>query len=311
METASEPVVIEAFPERHRNTIILLHGRGSSGSEFASDLLDVTGVAKRLPSWRWVFPTASTEWISQFQESMPSWFDIRSLSDVEYECDTQLPGLRKHVQQLVALVLRETELLGGHAERLVIGGISQGEATALWALLHLPGLLPGLGGLVCTSGWLPFTTRFEQTLGNVNLTRTITGDELSLRLAQAVRQVQELTGIPQEKKASQEVLQAFTHVPVFLAHGLDDAVVDVELGRRVHTILQRMFSSVKWSEYQGAERDGHWIKEPEGLDDIVQFLQSTSTSHEEVADPHPYFNFHAHCTVPSFSTSLSLKALLA
>jgi len=31
---------------------------------------------------------------------------------------------------------------------------------------------------------------------------------------------------------------------------------------------------VEWHEYTGAENEGHWIKEPEGFDEIVKFLRS-------------------------------------
>jgi hypothetical protein len=31
---------------------------------------------------------------------------------------------------------------------------------------------------------------------------------------------------------------------------------------------------VEWNEFTGAEGDGHWVKEPEGFDQILQFLGS-------------------------------------
>jgi lysophospholipase-2 len=33
---------------------------------------------------------------------------------------------------------------------------------------------------------------------------------------------------------------------------------------------------VEWHEFTGAEGEGHWIKEPEGFDQILQFLQKLS-----------------------------------
>ncbi|KAK1141722.1 hypothetical protein N8T08_008820 [Aspergillus melleus] len=37
-------------------------------------------------------------------------------------------------------------------------------------------------------------------------------------------------------------------------------------------ILQRILTHVEWKEFTGAEGDGHWIKEPEGFDQILQFV---------------------------------------
>lgn len=46
------------------------------------------------------------------------------------------------------------------------------------------------------------------------------------------------------------------------------------LGRQALRILQEvMMAPVEWSEFSGAEGDGHWIKEPEGFDMIVRFLE--------------------------------------
>lgn len=64
--------------------------------------------------------------------------------------------------------------------------------------------------------------------------------------------------------------------PVFLSHGTDDAFVSVDLGREATRVLQRVGIAVEWHEFTGAENDGHWVKEPEGFDQIVCFLESYS-----------------------------------
>lgn len=61
--------------------------------------------------------------------------------------------------------------------------------------------------------------------------------------------------------------------PVFLSHGTDDAWVSVELGRQASRILQQIMVHVEWNEFAGAEGEGHWIKEPEGFDQILRFLE--------------------------------------
>ena len=64
--------------------------------------------------------------------------------------------------------------------------------------------------------------------------------------------------------------------PVFLSHGTDDAFVSVDLGREATRILQRTGISVEWHEFTGTENDAHWVKEPEGFDQIVRFLERHS-----------------------------------
>jgi predicted esterase len=59
---------------------------------------------------------------------------------------------------------------------------------------------------------------------------------------------------------------------VFLNHGADDAWVFVVFGRQASRILRRIMVRVEWHEFTGAEGDGHWIKETDGFDQILQFL---------------------------------------
>ena len=62
--------------------------------------------------------------------------------------------------------------------------------------------------------------------------------------------------------------------PVLLGHGVDDAFVDVELGKLARDILTKIGLVVQWREYISAEEEGHWFKEPEQLDDIAEFLEA-------------------------------------
>lgn len=66
--------------------------------------------------------------------------------------------------------------------------------------------------------------------------------------------------------------------PVFLSHGTDDGWVDFGLGRQAHGLLTQMGIQAEWREYRGAEGDGHWIKEPEGFEDIVRFLKKQAAA---------------------------------
>ena len=60
-----------------------------------------------------------------------------------------------------------------------------------------------------------------------------------------------------------------TNTPVLLSHAKDDETVDFNLGIQLRNILQQQGMNVTWKEY---EYGGHWIKEPEGFDDLIDFL---------------------------------------
>ena len=50
-----------------------------------------------------------------------------------------------------------------------------------------------------------------------------------------------------------------------MSYAEDDDVVDIELGRRMRAVIEKLGMSVTWKEYGDG---GHWIKEPEGFDDV-------------------------------------------
>ena len=60
--------------------------------------------------------------------------------------------------------------------------------------------------------------------------------------------------------------------PVFLAHARDDEVVPVANGKELRTTLKELGFSVEWHEY---EEGGHWINEPQGINDMSLFIQRT------------------------------------
>ena len=44
--------------------------------------------------------------------------------------------------------------------------------------------------------------------------------------------------------------------PVLMGHGIDDAYVDIELGRQAAGVLLQIGLVVEWKEYSGAEEEG-------------------------------------------------------
>ncbi|OGM50077.1 hypothetical protein ABOM_001311 [Aspergillus bombycis] len=261
----------------HTHTFILLHGRGSNGPEFAEELFSsITSkgpnLAACLPNWRWVFPTSRNCWSDRFQEEMCVWFDAYSLDDIHERQELQIAGLRESVTHILSILNHEIEILGGKTSHVYLGGISQGMATALWTLfcatsqIHQP-----LGGFVGFCGWLPFARQIEEQVQS--------SDALSEQLAQ--RSVTSFflntisgSGASQTKET---IDASILSTPVFLSHGTDDAWVSVDLGRQAARVLQQIRIPVQWHEFAGAEEDGHWVKEPEGFDQILHFLEACSS----------------------------------
>ncbi|KAJ5579533.1 uncharacterized protein N7459_005518 [Penicillium hispanicum] len=262
----------------HTHTIILLHGRGSDGLEFAEELFSSAttqgkSLASCLPTYRWVFPTSRDRWSTTFQEELCSWFDAYSLNDIHGRQELQRDGLKESVWHVLDILDREAKLLDGRLTHIYLGGISQGMATALWtffAAIAMGRIQGPLGGLLGFCGWLPFAQQLEDLLPEQSL------DSASILQTQRLISgffLDEIAG-PEISVANQPVDSSVLATPVFLSHGADDVWVSVELGRQASRILRRVVPRVEWHEFTGAEGDGHWIKEPDGFDQILQFLET-------------------------------------
>lgn len=245
----------------HAYTIILLHGRGSNGPEFAKEFFEARtssslNLAEHFPSWRWVFPSAKARLSTIFGE-LTEWFDTYSLSDTDAESHLQVEGLREAVLFILDLIGEEAKRVGA-AEKVVLGGVSQGEATALQAFLCGR---QRLGAFVGASGWFPFAGQVEAIL------RESGGSE-----KQVTAFLRNNLGLGDWVAASGASPGSVLETPVFLGHGADDVWVDLKLGKQARDILKGMGIDVTWKNYIGAEEDGHWLKETEEFDDIVTFL---------------------------------------
>lgn len=225
-----------------------------------------------------MFPTSRDRWSTVFKEDLTAWFDVYSISNPSEQQDLQVEGLRESTLHILELMRREIELLGGDSERLVLGGMSQGMATALWALLCSPGQIEGrVGALIGFCGWLPFAERVEDFLKRQRKSRyydNIGTSSTEIKECSTVTNL--LLDIIGQKttQVCKADIETMHSTPVLLLHGSDDAWVDVELGRHAHRVLVEMGMHVDWNEFIGAENEGHWIKEPEGFDKIVAFLEN-------------------------------------
>lgn len=280
---------------RHTHTAILLHGWEGSGSLFGLEIYTAKAssgfcLPVLYPGLKFVFPTAMARFSSIYGCHLQMWFEIVSLMDPESQSELQKKGLEEAVINIHSLIQDEVHA-GIPEERIILGGISQGCATALHALLCYD---KRLGGFVGMSGWLPFASKIREICRlntsniSVNICGGVTGGDPRERQQQNESKSDEPTTIEQscqievlrffkenlslppsqivgDGKASNDVLKT----PVFLGHGDDDPTVNYQHERIIYSTLKDGLSmDVTWGRYEGF---GHWYKVPDGIDDIVEF----------------------------------------
>jgi lysophospholipase-2 len=248
MTLAKNPHVV-APKAPHTHTIIFLHGRGSHGAEFQSEFFESLASDERFlldifPGYKWVFPTAARRYTETEQEEIQQWFDMESVREPRLRAEEQLEGLRESVQFVVEIVKKEAEEVGGY-EKVFLGGISQGCATAVVALLTIEKKMAGFIGM---SGWAPFPSPSSEASSNQDF----------------VQWVQEKVRLRNSK------FEGAAMGPVLLEHAEDDEVVPVENGFGLCEGLRGLGMKVEWQEYVDG---GHWINEPRGIDDMVRFIK--------------------------------------
>lgn len=244
----------------HTHTIIFLHGRDSTATEFSAELFESQAsdrtLAEIFPSVKWIFPTAKPLRCERFGVEMSQWFDMWSTENPEEREDLTIPGLNESVSFLLQLIRKEVDILG-EASRVVLGGISQGCATAIHALFHFTN--GQLGGFVGLCSWLP----------SRNLIARIISESENPQIAlQGIRKLFE----PVVTTSNDADIQADSlKAPVFLSHSLGDPVINVKYGEMLSKTLRDLGMAVEWKSYDNAE---HWITEPKGVDDLVAFLDT-------------------------------------
>lgn len=298
------PLVIPPLDnDQHTHTIILLHGRGSNGERFGHVFIE-SGIAKRLPTTKFIFPTARKR-RSTVLKRIPinQWFDNYSLEDPNTRAELQLDGLQESSEFLRRLIDEEAKLLsndpavGDGYSRIVIGGLSQGCAASVFCLLggfpsaREDGESKCLGGFIGMSGWLPFEGEIADLLKIDEGDQGAAGaeaeeddddpfahdtdcDDVPAHI-QAVNHIRDILGMPSfqsEADGSENALGVpYLKTPVFVGHGSADPKVSVDLGRRMASILSDGFGmDVTWKAY---EEFGHWYKVPDEIDDVLRFLK--------------------------------------
>ncbi|KAI1122168.1 lysophospholipase II [Nemania abortiva] len=241
----------------HIHTVIFLHGRDSSSKEFADEFFESEAsqptdqprtLRDLFPSVRWVFPSAPILQSKRFGTDMSQWFDMWSVENPAERPELQRPGLERSVEQILSII-KEQELLVPR-ERIFLGGISQGFATAI--ATFFTDTREGFAGLIGLCSWMPVTFRNAdyQSFG------TSENPQNSPDNAQ---------------QRPPAVVESNRKTPIFLGHSADDDVVPIANGRELRDIVQSRRFQVEWREY---EDGGHWINEPQGIDDIAHFMNS-------------------------------------
>lgn len=251
----------------HTHTIILLHGRDSTAAEFAPEFFESQASDGRTlpeiyPTIKWIFPTSKLRNSKQFDTEISQWFDIWSVEEPLEQKELQLQGLRESVGDILEIVRSEVDLLS--PDKVILGGISQGCATAIFALLC--GKIR-LGGFVGFCSWLPF--REDIATISQNWEKKDRMDRVRRILGNPDGMSNNLPGLSDLSE------NLALETPIFLSHSRDDPVVPITNGQDLCKTLEQMGLQVKWNEY---EDGGHWVNEPKGVDDIVTFLNDNMPS---------------------------------
>ncbi|KAJ1851070.1 hypothetical protein LPJ73_003173 [Coemansia sp. RSA 2703] len=143
-------VVVKAR-QAHTATLIFIHGLGDSGYGW-KPVAEV--LSRQLPHVKFVLPNAPEQPVTlNAGFRMPSWYDIRSLNKLANDEDEA--GMNSSMVKINQVIQAELDQ-GIPANRIVLGGFSQGGAMTLFTGLQTE---YRLGGLVVLSGYLPMRER--------------------------------------------------------------------------------------------------------------------------------------------------------
>ncbi|PVH91979.1 alpha/beta-hydrolase [Periconia macrospinosa] len=218
----------------HTHTIIFLHGRGSNAKEFASEFFESQASDDRFLTD--IFP--SYKWVFPCAA-------IRYAGNEQEEMHQwfDIASVREphHRPEIQLEGLRESvqgirDIIGKEAEE--IGGYEK---------LFVAGISQG-----CATGIIAALTEGNQLAGFIGISSWLP--------------------FPVSKKLHLEVygLGTAVQMPVLLEHAEDDGVVPIVNGRELSEGLRGIGMKVKWKKYVNG---GHWVNEPEGIDDMVSFMK--------------------------------------
>lgn len=271
------PLIVEPTSE-HKESWIILHGRGDKAATFSQGFMGLLNIPlpngrtlqQHLPHVRFVFPTASHRRARVFNRAtITQWFDVYSWNSTE-KTEWQVDGLRETAAWIDELVRRESGAVG--ARNVVVGGLSQGCASALiWTLLWSGERIKCVFGM---SGWLPFRHVIELYLPKDKMGAKEEDQDMFERQDELEEDAYgaAVRALCQELQLDLIEGQVGKGTPIFLGHGMEDETVDMERGREAAQCLLGLGCDVQWMEYRDLE---HWFHDEE-LMDIVRFVERQS-----------------------------------
>jgi predicted esterase len=272
----SWPAPLIVLPKtQHTHTFILLHGLGSNGEKFGSELLE-SGVSSEkqtlrdvFPGAKFIFPTAKWRRSTAFNRAvLTQWFDVYSLDDWSQREDVQIEGLVDSAKYIRGIL--SEELKSVPATHIVLGGLSQGCAMSLIVLLSSAS---PLGAFVGMSGRLPFRNDIRDILNSPSEPddNVTFGDNDAAEQPPAIQALVFVRELLEQDDNDGEttVTRNALATPVFLGHGAKDDKVPYRLGKEAASTLSLLGMQTTWKGY--AEL-GHWYQVPEEIDDVIEFL---------------------------------------
>lgn len=232
----------------HTHTIIFLHGRGSDAKTFCSEIFESEDTSARkftdvFPGIKWIFPNASESYAESERGRIPQWFDMASVQRPQEDAESQKEGLWQSVARVLQILEKEVKVVG--LRNVIVAGISQGCATAIFALLAT-GMR--MGGFIGLCGWLP--------------------------LAEELSSIMEVPG------RDRSVLE----MPLLLQHCKDDDVVPVENGEELQKKLEEWGMVVDWKCFEYGGHWLNEPRGMDGFVEFVQAVMRTSPSPQPVED---------------------------
>ncbi|GAO20152.1 uncharacterized protein UV8b_04962 [Ustilaginoidea virens] len=157
------PPLVFPATGRHTATVIFTHGLGDTGHGW-SDAVELWRRRQRLEEIKFILPHAPSIPITMnggFQ--MPGWFDIRTIEKGGNEDRQGILRSRDYFHGLIQQEIKD----GIPAERIILGGFSQGGAMSILAGLTAP---VKIGGIVGLSSWLLLAQKFKEIVpeGDMN-----------------------------------------------------------------------------------------------------------------------------------------------
>ncbi|KAF9905105.1 hypothetical protein EC991_001991 [Linnemannia zychae] len=153
--------VVHDATAKHTATVIFMHGFGDSGAGWAP-------VGEQLgeyaPHVKFIFPNAPALPITANGGMLsPAWYDILSLGSIERTDDEE--GMLRSRQQIMELIREEVDRYNIPANRIVLGGFSQGCVLSIFTALTSEYRFAGVAAL---SGYLPLRAKIMDMATDTN-----------------------------------------------------------------------------------------------------------------------------------------------